>query len=280
VVEYFDSSVKSSEDVETLLNLPTLAIIPSIASEKGARRGGVPATAGNRQADLIVHREPRSLVAEAFRSLRTAVLFSTPDQSPRVILLTSAGQGEGKTMTSLNLATTLAAAGSQVLLVDADLRRPSVHRAFGLPNDDGLSKYLAGLSTLEGVTHASEVPNLAVVPAGPTPPNPAELVGSTRMSELLIRLRDEYDYVIVDSPPTLPVTDAVLLSREVDGVLLVVKGHDTPREVVRRARDQLGQAGAHLLGALINNVNTGWGGEYYYKRYYGAYYGQGEEMRG
>jgi succinoglycan biosynthesis transport protein ExoP len=278
VVEYFDSSVKSSEDVENLLNVPALAVIPSLAADKRSQRGRAGAAApGNRSQDLVVHHEPRSLSAEAFRALRTAVLFSTPDQPPRVILMTSAGQGEGKTMTSLNLATTLAVAGSQVLLIDADLRRPSVHRAFAVSNDDGLSKYLARQSPLESVTHGTEVPNLAIVPAGPIPPNPAELVGSARMRDLLAQLRDKYDFVIVDSPPTLPVTDAVLLAREADGVVLVVKGHDTPRELVRRARDQLQNAGGRILGALINNVTSSWGaGDYYYRRYYGAYYGQPE----
>lgn len=279
VANYLDSSVKSSEEMESLLQLPTLAVIPSFTRNRQssyAPHGSetVPAAAPpGRVADLIVHREPRSMVAEAFRSMRTAVLFSSPGSPPRVILLTSAAASEGKTATSLNLATTLATAGSSVLLIDCDLRRPSCHRAFGVANDNGLSRYLAGQVDFADVVHEVEVPNLRFVPAGPTPPNPAELVGSERMRETLERLRDEYDFVIIDSPPTLPVTDAVLLGREADGVILVVKGNDTPRELVRRARDQLTQSGVHMLGALINNVNRGWGELYGYGRYYGAYYG-------
>ncbi len=279
VANYLDSSVKSSEEMESLLQLPTLAVIPSFTRNQRSSYAphepeAAPAVpAPGRAADLIVHREPRSMVAEAFRSMRTAVLFSSPGSPPRVILLTSAAASEGKTATSLNLATTLATAGSSVLLIDCDLRRPSCHRAFGVSNENGLSRYLAGQVEFADVVHTVEVPNLRFVPAGPTPPNPAELVGSERMRDTLERLRDEYDFVIIDSPPTLPVTDAVLLGREADGVILVVKGNDTPRELVRRARDQLTQAGVHMLGALINNVNRGWGEMYGYGRYYGAYYG-------
>ncbi len=279
VANYLDSSVKSSEEMESLLQLPTLAVIPSFTRNRQSSYAPHDAEAApsvpapGRSADLIVHREPRSMVAEAFRSMRTAVLFSSPGSPPRVILLTSAAASEGKTATSLNLATTLATAGSSVLLIDCDLRRPSCHRAFGISNDNGLSRYLAGQVEFADVVHEVEVPNLRFVPAGPTPPNPAELVGSERMRDTLERLRDEYDFVIIDSPPTLPVTDAVLLGREADGVILVVKGNDTPRELVRRARDQLTQAGVHMLGALINNVNRGWGELYGYGRYYGQYYG-------
>lgn len=275
VANYFDSSVKSSEDVETLLQLPTLAVIPSFERRQHTPRPDVPAPQGARAADLVVFREPKSMVAEAFRSMRTAVLFSTPNAPPRVLVVTSAAASEGKTSTSLNLASTLAASGSRTLLIDADLRRPSCHRAFGIANDTGLSRYLAGQVDFDDVVRVLDVPNLLFVPAGPTPPNPAELVGSERMRDTLEKLRDEYDFVIVDSPPTLPVTDAVLLGREADGVVLVVKGNDTPRELVKRARDQLQQAGVHILGALVNNVHGGWGSLYGYGRYYGGYYGYG-----
>src|SRR5207249_780986 len=169
-----------------------------------------------RAEDLVVLHEPRSVVAEAFRSLRTAVLFSAPGAPPRVILLTSAGVGEGKTFTSLNLATTLADSGSRVLLIDADLRRAGCHRAFGIVNERGLSSFLAGQVTLAEAIRVLDAPKLSFIPAGPTPPNPAELVGSARMRDTLEQLRDEYDFVIIDSPPTLPVTDAVVLAREAD----------------------------------------------------------------
>jgi capsular exopolysaccharide synthesis family protein len=275
VCDYFDNSVKSSDEVEELLQLPTLATIPNFAlARRGAARvtgaaAVTPDAAGSRARDLVVLNEPWSPVAEAFRSLRTAVLFSTPEAPPKVILVTSARASEGKTVNSVNLATTLAEAGSRVLLIDVDLRHPGCHRALGVENDRGLSSFLAGQVELDDVIHALEAPRLFFIPAGPLPPNPAELVGSTRMCTTLERLQDSYDFIILDTPPVLPVTDAIVLSREADGVVLVVKGHDTPRDLVRRARDQLVQSGAHLLGAVVNNVDLGWGDLYFYGRYYG-----------
>ncbi len=281
VGEYFDDSVKSSEEMESLLRLPALATIPNFALARRAPvsralAGGhsdLPALAANAGVarELVVVHEPWSPVAEAFRAFRTAVLFSTPAAPPKMLLVTSAGAGEGKTVSSLNLAATLAEAGSRVLLIDVDLRKPSCHRGLGVPNERGLSSFLAGQADLADVTFALDAPRISFIPAGPTPPNPAELVGSARMRSMLEELREQYDFVILDSPPVLPVTDAVVLAREVDGVVQVVKGHDTPRELIRRARDQLVQANAHLLGAVINNVDLGWGDLYFYNRYYGYY---------
>ncbi len=284
--EYFDSSVKSGEEVEDLLQLAPLATIPNFQMARrsaaalglGARAGGAAPQIGSGPGpELVVLHEPWSVVSEAFRGLRTAVLFSAAAAPPRVILLTSAGAGEGKTVSSLNLATTLADAGSRVLLVDVDLRRPSCHRALRIENERGLSSVLAGQLPFAEACRHLESPRLDFVPAGPTPPNPAELVGSQAMRDLLEELRGQYDYVILDSPPTLPVTDSVVLARDVDGVVLVVKGHDTPRELVRRARDKLVGAGAHMLGAVVNNVDLGWGDLYFYNRYYNYHYVQGPQ---
>jgi capsular exopolysaccharide synthesis family protein len=298
--DYFDSSVKSSEEVEGFLQLPTLATIPNFAlarrasphaalpgngNGKGHANGNGkgdrhPFAPSGQAADLIVLSEPKSPAAEAFRTLRTAVLFSAPAAPPKIIMMTSAGMSEGKTVSSLNLATSLAEAGSRVLLVDVDLRRPNCHRALGIDNDRGLSSFLAGQLEFESVVRDLGTPRIFFVPAGPTPPNPAELVGSARMRETLEDLREAYDFVILDSPPVLPVTDAVVLGREADGVVLVVKGYDTPRELVRRARDQLLQANVHLLGAVVNNVDLHWGDHYFYSRYFGPYYGGGRAAAG
>lgn len=273
VCEYFDSSVKSSDDVEGLLQLPTLATVPNFALARrgqAAISGGMRPPKPGRGGDLVVLHEPRSPAAEAFRSLRTAVLFSTPGAPPKVVMLTSAGASEGKTVSALNLAASLAESGARVLLLDADLRRPSCHHLLGLENTRGMSNFLAGQSDdIADVTLELDAPRIAFVPAGPPPPNPAELVGSLRMHEALTQVRGTYDFVVIDAPPVLPVTDAVVLARETDGVLLVVKGHDTPRELVRRARDQLVQVNVHLLGAVVNNVDMGWGDLYFYHRYYG-----------
>jgi len=280
--EYFDSSVKSGEEVEGLLQLPTLATIPNFAlARRSMARRALPApptpngtAVPGREADLVVLHEPRSPAAEAFRSLRTAVLFSFPDAPPKVILVTSAGASEGKTVSCLNLATSLAESGSKVVVLDVDLRRPACHRAFGLQNNVGLSNFLTGQFDLAGVMTSIGKAGLTFVPAGPTPPNPAELIGSARMRSALDDLRCRFDFVLLDAPPVLPVTDAVVLGREAEGVVLVVKGHDTPRELVRRARDHLQQAGARMLGVVVNNVDLSWGDVYFYRQYFNGYYGQ------
>ncbi len=262
--ELFDSSVKSGDDVATLLSVPTLATIPNLAlaerrlAARGARRRRTAVAHDGCAAESVVWRDPRSPIAEAFRALRTAVLYSSTGPGPKVIVVTSASAGEGKTVVSVNLAATLAEAGKRVLLMDADLRRPGCHRALGVSNDVGLSTVLAGGATMDDATLELAAPRLSFVPAGPVPSNPAELVGSVPMRDALEALRDRYDVVILDTPPALPVTDAVILGREADAVALVVKGQDTPRELVKRARDQLVAASAHLLGVVVNNVDLGW----------------------
>jgi capsular exopolysaccharide synthesis family protein len=279
VCEALDSSLKSSEEAEGLLQLPTLANIPNFAL--AARNGGAAGPDGqgrigtaNGQRDLVVFNEPWSRVAEAFRSMRTAVLFSAPGAPPKMILVTSALTGEGKTVGSVNLAITLAEAGSRVLLLDADVRHPRCHKAFGIANDCGLTQLLAGEAELESVIHALDVPGLSLLAAGPSPHNPAELMSSTRMRQLLQELREQYDFLIIDTPPVLLVTDAEVLAREADGVVLVVKWNDTPRDFARRARDRLLLAGAHLLGLVVNNVGPAWDDVYFYK--YPANYGYGD----
>ncbi len=277
--EYLDQSVRSSDEVEDLLHLPTLATIPNFALARAATPVRVlPATlpaGGNakgsapRRDELLVLHEPWSRVAEAFRSMRTAVLFAAGAAPPKVVLLTSARAAEGKTVTSLNLASTLAEAGARVVLVDADLRHPRCHAALGVENTRGLSGVLTGDLELDAALTRLESPPLVFLPAGPPPPNPAELVTSPRLRELVTILRARFDFVIIDTPPVLPVTDAAVLAREADGVVLVVKGHDTPRELVRRARDRLVLAGASFLGVIVNNVGPGWGDPYFYETYRG-----------
>jgi len=286
--EYFDQSVKSRHEVEGLLQLPTLAVIPNFALARRATAHALPARAlpnvpgGNGAAtngsggadadggpsDLVVLREPWSRVTEAFRSFRTAVVFSVPESPPKVILVTSTRAAEGKTVGSINLATALAQAGSRVLLLDADLRHPRCHRLLGVDAGPGLSSFLAGEVELASVLQALDAPPLFFIPAGPLPMAPAELVGSVRMRQALADLRGQYDFVIVDTPPVLPVTDAVVLATMADTVVLVVKGHATPRELVRDARDRLAMAGARLLGVVVNNVDLAWGDLYFYDDYY------------
>jgi succinoglycan biosynthesis transport protein ExoP len=281
--DYFDPSVRSTDEMEDLLRLPTLATIPNfaLAREVDARAPGsklvaIGANGGrtNRtppmllgQDDLIVLHEPHSTAAEAFRSMRTAVLFSSHETPPKVVLVTSSRPAEGKTVGSLNLAGTLAESGARVLLVDADLRHPRCHALLRLANDRGLTSVLAGEAEIDGAIRPLDVPRLFFLPAGPPPRNPAELVGSPEMRRTLAALRERFDFVIIDTPPVLPVTDAVVLARLADGIVLVVKGHETPRQLVRRARDRLTLAGVNFLGVVVNNVDPGWGDAYFYDGY-------------
>ena len=289
VRESLDNSVKSSAEAEGLLQLPTLAIIPSFALPRplGARlrdslrqsdsvsgllttlRRGDAANANGASldptTDLLVVQKPWSPVAETFRMLRTALQFSSNGGAPpQVILVTSASSGEGKTVTSLNLASTLAAAGRRVLVIDVDLRHPRCHDVLGLRLAPGLASYLAGAADLERIVHEVATPHIAFIPAGPPPANPAELVGSDRMSDALALLRKHFDVIVLDSPPVLPVTDAVLLAHLADAVVLVMNGNKSPRELARRARDQLMQAGANIVGIVVNNAGPDWGSAYLY----------------
>src|SRR6266516_6359388 len=287
--EYFDQSVKSTQEVEDLLLLPTLATIPNFeqarrATVRGAhvrrlptssdgngaaaRNGNGTTDALDGQSDLVLLREPWSQVAEAFRSLRTAVLFTARGAPPKVIVVTGAVAAEGKTVGSLNLATALAEAGSRVLLLEADLRHPRCHRTLRVDASRGLASLLAGQAELESVIHSLDAPRISFIPAGAVPANPAELVSSVRMREALASLRSRYDFVIIDTPPVLPVTDAVVLAREADAVVLVVRGHGTPSGLVREARDRLLMTGAPLLGVVVNDVDLNWGDLYLYDNYY------------
>jgi succinoglycan biosynthesis transport protein ExoP len=280
--DYFDHSVRSSADVEDLLRIPTLATIPNFALVRRAEAALPPprpeanghavarrAVGGDACDDLMVVHEPDSAVAEAFRTMRTALLFSSA-RAPRVIILTSARAAEGKTVASINLAAALAQAGSRVLLVEADLRHPRCHRILGVYNVPGLSGFLAGeTEDLDGMIQRVDPAGLSFLPSGALPPNPAELVGSPRMRDALRRLRKRFDFVLLDTPPTLPVTDAAVIAGEADGVVLVIKGNDTPRELVRRAHDRLAHTRAQFLGVLVNNVDLTWGDPYFYESYYG-----------
>jgi capsular exopolysaccharide synthesis family protein len=277
--DYFDHSLKSSEDVETQLQLPALATIPNFALAR--RMSGAPleprrpgANGSSHTPELIVHHEPDSYVAEAFRTVRTTLLLPTSGDAPHVIVVTSARAGEGKTIASLNLATALVQSGARVVLVEADLRHPRCHRALRLPTGPGLSQHLADAeSELDRLVQVIEPPGISFLPAGRLPWNPTELLGSPRMADVIATLRARYEFVIVDTPPAGPVSDAALIARHADGVLLVVKGGATPREVVRRTRDRLVHTGARFLGVIVNDVRLEWENGYGYSYGYGPHHG-------
>lgn len=214
-----------------------------------------------------------SSVVEAYRMLRTSVLLSTAGNPPKVILVTSSQPGEGKTTTAVNTAISLTQLGASVLLIDADLRRPAVHKAFKISHARGLSNYLSGKVALNDLIIDLPIQNLSVLPCGPIPPNPAELVSSERMKEMLRAASQLYDHIIIDSPPLINVTDPVILSTIVDGTILVVQAGRSTRDMLRRSRQELSGVGAKVFGVVLNNVDIKRDGydEYYYYRYYSNY---------
>jgi len=268
---YFDSSVATSEEVEEFLQLPTLAAIPNFALAGAGTGNGVAGelgrASGDRDSEVVILKEPWSQIAEAFRMMKTAVLFSASGSrtTPKVILVTSALPGEGKTVGSLNLAAALAEAGARVLLIDADLRHARCHTALGVSNERGLSALLMGKASPDDVVQPLNTPRLSFVPAGRKPANPAELVSAGELRTAFNTWRTEFNFVVVDTPPALTASDAVELAQYADGVVLVVKGDDTPRALVRRARDKLTRSGAQVLGVVLNNVGRRSEELYYYE---------------
>lgn len=219
--------------------------------------------------NLVTRDDPKAPAAEAYRTLRTNLQFAALDNPLRVLLITSAGPGEGKTTTAANLGVAMAQSGSKVIIIGGDLRKPTLHQAFGLRNSTGLTNVLTGAVAWEDALQATDVEGLFILPAGPIPPNPAELLASKRMQDLLVEMRDKSDMVIIDAPPILAVTDAGVLSRLSDGVLLVVSVGVTPRDVAKAAKEQLQQVGARILGLVVNGLSEDSGYfYYYYHRYY------------
>lgn len=281
--EYLDNTVKTPDDIETLARLPSLAVVPAMSSSNGQRRGRLskllraPVVASrDGRAELISHNMPQSQMSEAFRALRTSLLLSQAEHPPQVILMTSSLPREGKTTAAVNLAVTLAQLGDKTLLVDADLRKPGINRALSLVDGKhaGLSSYLAGVSSLDLITvpHPA-IANLDAIPTGPIPPNPADLLSSRRLTELIAELRSRYKFVVIDSPPIMAATDAVILSVLVDGVLMVVRSGETPKEAFTRTRDLLIGVKCHMLGVVLNAVDSSSPDYYYSYRYYPYSYG-------
>jgi capsular exopolysaccharide synthesis family protein len=270
--EYLDNTIKTPDEVERHTGLPTMALVP-LAEQAGGAKKLLPAPAEEHsQVALATYEQPQSSMAEAFRSLRTAVLLSFPERPPRLLLITSGQPSDGKTATAINLAVALAQRGSKVVLVEADLRKPSAQKVLRTSGSPGLSLFLSGAQERNGLIVPTSVPNLHFIPAGPIPPNPAELLSSGRMKQLLSELSQEYEHVVLDSPPLLSITDATVLSVMVDGVILVVRFGKTTREVVRHMRHMLANVNARVLGVVLNGVALN-SVDYYY--YYYSYYGYG-----
>ena len=258
LLEYLDDTVKSTEDLEA----------SGLASLGGVARFRRPKVM---QDNLVAGSRSHHHFAEAYRVLRTNVQFSTIDSPGQTLLVTSANPGEGKSTTAANLALVMAQAGKKVVLVDSDLRRPSLHRIFGLSNEQGLTNLLLSTQpSVNGYAQRTRFDNLAVLTSGPLPPNPSELLASRRLDSLLDGLKTQADVVILDSPPALPVADACILASKVDGTMLVVDSSKTRAQALRRAKEALAKSKTRLLGAVLNKLKRRGGGQYYYYYYYSA----------
>jgi capsular exopolysaccharide synthesis family protein len=269
--EYLDNTVKTPEDVEQLIRLPSFGMVPEISN--GRRRRLEKGTSC--PVELITHGHPKSMLSEAYRGIRTSILLSFSEKPPKKIAITSPNPSEGKTTTVINTAIALSQTGAQVLIIDADLRKPRLHKIFNHENGQGLSSFLSGHGDLESVVKKSEVPNLFYIPSGPIPPNPSELLGSNLFKNMLESLEARFDHILLDSPPVLGFADAVILSTSVNGVILTVLGGKTPRETLQRAKEVLQQVNTKIIGVVINRVDirrSDYG--YYYYRYH-SYYGKG-----
>jgi succinoglycan biosynthesis transport protein ExoP len=282
--EYLDKTLKTPDDVEQFLRLPSLGVLPRFAlagvPENSNGDGDIETLAlttgsnGHHPVAPAIQTSPQAL--EAFRSLRTSVLLSA-SPVPRLILVTSALPSEGKTTTAINLGVTLASLGNKVVVVDCDMRRPSVHRGTAVENHPGFVQCLTGhVDVANAVLPVAGVENLSVIPCGPIPPNPAEVLSSPVCADLLHRLRSQFEYVLVDSPPLLSVADSRILATLVDAVVLVARAHSTPYDVVRRARTLLYGSGARILGVALNDLDVERDGSGYQQYQYGYGYGYGE----
>jgi polysaccharide biosynthesis transport protein len=277
VQERLDHSVKSMEDVEGLISAPVLAVIPASRSLPRLRpqigNGNGKALNTNGHLGLEVLNQKNSALAESFKALRTATLLSMAARPPQIMLVTSANAGEGKTTTALNLALSLAQQQGEVLLVDCDLRKPGIATSLGLSGEIGVSSVLTGRESLTDILCSyGPLPNLWTLTSGPKPPNPAELLSSSSMAEMLNELRARFRHIVLDSPPVLMVTDAAVLSPLVDGVILVIESGITPRNAVVRSCKILQGAGANILGVALNKVNVRLDGNYGSYGYHSYYY--------
>ncbi|CAN5187951.1 exopolysaccharide regulatory tyrosine autokinase VpsO [soil metagenome] len=262
LIVFLDRSIKSTDDAQQAAGAPILGIIPMLEdseldhSDIGAR-------------DLFVHKNPTSLVAECCRSLRTNIMFSAADRQIKTIVVSSANQGEGKTTSVMYLGTTMAQSGQRVLLVDTDMRRPRLHISTGVSRQVGLSNLLVGDQDYDDVIKTTEIPNLFVLPCGPTPPNPAELLMSQRFETVIAELGKRFDRIILDSPPLQVVTDGVVLSKHADGMILIVKAGQTLREELKRSARHVRNVRGTIFGVIVNGIEPDSRSGYSYYSYYG-----------
>ena len=265
-LDYMDTTIKSDNDVRRYLGSAVIGGIPGVTSKKELKGG---------QVDTIANHNPTSHAAEAFRSLRTSLTFARPNKRIEVLVVSSTMPAEGKSMTAINLAITNAASSRRTLLIDADMRKPRLHNVFSTSSEHGLSSYLTEKKvTLPEVVSPTEIESLDFMKCGPLPRNPAELLDSSRFTEMLTEARQAYDMVVIDSPPGFALVDPLIIARQADGLLLVVRSFVTPKEIAGQLSQRLRDAGADLLGICLNNVDVPRGGHGYgnYRYQYGKYY--------
>jgi capsular exopolysaccharide synthesis family protein len=274
VIEYFDTSIKSIEDVEKSLKIPLLASIPSM------RSNGTKGDISELQSKLITHHMPRSHISESYRSMRTNLQFASVDGEIKTVVVTSAAPREGKTLTASNLAIAQAQAGRKTLLIDTDLRRPMIHKLFNMKRENGLSKVLTGEIKLDDAVKKTDIQNLFVITSGPIPPNPSELLASEKMKSVMKELKKGFDKIVMDSPPLIAVTDPVVIGKEVDGMVFVVRSGRTTREIAEKSKENAEYAKINLLGCVLNDVDVRhiYGSYNYYYYYY--YYSEDREGKG
>jgi tyrosine-protein kinase Etk/Wzc len=287
-LEFIDNTIKTVNDIERK-NLTVLGIIPSIGEEQYQNKSIFSITSGKGKSKgsdgklkrrLITREDPRSPVSEAYRSLRTSMLYSSSaDKKIKSILVSSAGPGEGKTTTVANLAITYANLGKKTLLVDTDLRRPVVHKVLEINKEPGVTDYLSGaMDDFDSLIQKTPIDNLFAVPSGIVPPNPSELLGSKKMTDLIQKLEDEWDMILFDSPPLVAVTDATMISKSIDQIVIVVKVGHTDKKAFNHTITSLRNVHAPLGGVILNAVThkNRYGSYYYYYQYY-HYYGSDKE---
>jgi capsular exopolysaccharide synthesis family protein len=273
--EHLDDTIKQPEDIERLLGIATLGVIPLIRpsskEQTRDRRGGIANLA------LTALEDPRSAFAEAYRSVRTALQFSTADGAPKVLMLTSTSAGEGKSTSALSLAIHFAQAGKRILLIDADLRNPSLHRTLDADNSLGLTNVLAGDAEAYMVTLPTVVANLFLMPTGPWPPNPAELLSGAKMLALINLATEKFDHVIIDGPPVLGLADALVLGNLAEATILVIDAGSTRRGYAQGAIKRLRSSRTHVLGGILVKVDGSGHAYGYYQNYY--YYNRDEDTQ-
>ncbi|MBE0587898.1 MAG: polysaccharide biosynthesis tyrosine autokinase, partial [Hydrogenophaga sp.] len=257
--EQMDDSIKHADEIEGSLGLPLLGLIPFIKADKGS----------DESVALLAHREPRSAFAEAYRSMRTALQFSTTEGAPRHFMVTSCGKSEGKTTTAISLAINFAQLGQKVLLIDADMRKSAVHKALRMPNERGLSNLLSGDRGNDGMIQPTQVPNLCVITAGPTPPDPVELLMGPRLGLLLEKAREMgFAQVVIDGPPLLGIADSIVLGNQIQHIVFAVKASGTKKDSIKDAMRRLRNAGLAPMGVVLTHARNEHASDYAYEAYY------------